>query len=75
MWNDNGDYIEIRGKNLPLPQEGEAGIIAHHRNARAEIFNTFVYQQGNYLIFMWSAKPLTQTSGSFTGLNQYPHIA
>jgi len=67
LWNDNGDYIEIRGKNLPLLQEGEKlRIIAHHRNARAEIFNTFVYvSRENYLSLYVVSKTIDSNQRKF----------
>jgi c-di-GMP-binding flagellar brake protein YcgR len=67
LWNDNGDYIEIRGKNFPILQEGEKiKVIAHHRNARAEIYTTFVYvSRENYLSLYVISKTIESNQRKF----------
>jgi c-di-GMP-binding flagellar brake protein YcgR len=67
LWNDNGDYIEIRGKDFPILPEGEKmKIIAHHRNARSEIYTTVVYiSRENYLSLYVISKTIESNQRKF----------
>lgn len=67
LWSDNGDYIEIRGKSFPIFREGEKlKVIAHHRNARSEIFSTFVYiSRENYLSLYVISKTIDSNQRKF----------
>ncbi|HBT65702.1 MAG TPA: hypothetical protein DEB10_13680 [Ruminococcaceae bacterium] len=67
LWNDNGDYIEIRGKDLPILNEGDKlKIISHHRNARSEVFSTLVYiSRENYMSLYVISKTIASNQRKF----------